>query len=123
QTEIEKLFEEKPAAYHQENIMLFQRFKHALNDGTVRSAEPDSSAKSGWKVNSWVKKGILIGMRMGNIVDMSIDPVRQPMFDKATWPVKHFTVESGVRIVPGGSSIRDGCHIGRGVVCMPPMFI
>jgi len=56
-------------------------------------------------------------------VDMSVDPVRQPMFDKHTWPVKRFTVESGVRIVPGGSSIRDGCFIGQGVTCMPPMYI
>ena len=50
-------------------------------------------------------------------------PVRMPMFDKATWPVKQFTPDSGVRIVPGGSSIRDGCYIGKGVTCMPPMYI
>jgi 2,3,4,5-tetrahydropyridine-2-carboxylate N-succinyltransferase len=60
---------------------------------------------------------------MGAVVDMSIDPVRQPMFDKATWPVKRLTPESGIRIVPGGSSIRDGCFIGKGVTCMPPMYI
>ena len=60
---------------------------------------------------------------MGTIADMSIDPVRQPFFDKATYPVKQFTIESGVRIVPGGSSIRDGCFVGRGVTCMPPMFV
>ena len=60
---------------------------------------------------------------MGAVVDMSIDRARQPMFDKATWPVKQLTPESGVRIVPGGSSIRDGCYIGKGVTCMPPMYI
>jgi 2,3,4,5-tetrahydropyridine-2-carboxylate N-succinyltransferase len=123
QTEIEALFDEKPEHYFQEHLKLFQQFKQALNEGSVRAAEPDPSAASGWRVNSWVKKGILIGMRMGMVVDMSIDSTRQPMFDKATWPVKQFTAESGVRIVPGGSSIRDGCHIGKGVVCMPPMYI
>ena len=54
---------------------------------------------------------------------MSFDAARQPFFDKSTYPVKHFTVRSGVRIVPGGSSIRDGCYVGKGVTCMPPMFI
>jgi 2,3,4,5-tetrahydropyridine-2-carboxylate N-succinyltransferase len=70
-----------------------------------------------------VKKGILLGFRMGAVVDMSIDAARQPFFDKATWPVKRLAVDSGVRVVPGGSSIRDGCYIGKGVTCMPPMYI
>jgi 2,3,4,5-tetrahydropyridine-2,6-dicarboxylate N-succinyltransferase len=122
-TEIEKLFDEKPSTYTEEHFALFQRFKQALNSGDVRSAEPDPSAPSGWRVNTWVKKGILLGFRMGAVVDMSVDPVRQPLLDKATWPVKRLTPESGVRIVPGGSSIRDGCYIGRGVTCMPPMYI
>jgi len=121
--EIEKLFDEKPAAYTEEHFALFARFKEALNEGRVRSAEPDASAKSGWRVNAWVKKGVLIGFRMGAVVDMSPDPIRLPMFDKATWPVKHLTPSDGVRIVPGGSSIRDGCFIGKGVTCMPPMYI
>jgi 2,3,4,5-tetrahydropyridine-2,6-dicarboxylate N-succinyltransferase len=60
---------------------------------------------------------------MGSLVDMSIDTVRQPFFDKHTVPVKQFTATSGVRIVPGGSSIRDGSYVGRGVICMPPMYI
>jgi 2,3,4,5-tetrahydropyridine-2-carboxylate N-succinyltransferase len=123
QTEIEKLFEEKPATYSEEHFALFQRFKQALNSGAVRSAEPDPSAHSGWRVNTWVKKGILLGFRMGAVVDMSVDPVRQPFLDKSTWPVKHLTSESGVRVVPGGSSIRDGSYIGKGVTCMPPMYI
>ncbi len=74
-------------------------------------------------MNGWVKKGILLGFRMGAVVDMSIHPVRQPWLDKATFPVKRFTVDSGIRIVPGGSTIRDGCYIGRGVTCMPPMYV
>ncbi len=89
----------------------------------MRAAEPDPSAKSGWRVNGWVKKGILLGFRMGAIVDQSVDTARQPFFDKATYPVKQFTATSGVRIVPGGSSIRDACYVGQGVTCMPPMFI
>ena len=123
QTEIESLFDAKPSAYTENHFDLFQRFKQALNAGEVRSAEPDASARSGWRVNTWVKKGILLGFRMGAIVDMSIDPARQPYFDKATWPVKRLTAESAVRVVPGGSSIRDGCYLGRGVTCMPPMYI
>jgi 2,3,4,5-tetrahydropyridine-2,6-dicarboxylate N-succinyltransferase len=70
-----------------------------------------------------VKKGILLGFRMGTIVDMSVDAMRQPFFDKATYPVKSLSASSGVRIVPGGSSIRDGCFVGKGVTCMPPMYI
>jgi 2,3,4,5-tetrahydropyridine-2-carboxylate N-succinyltransferase len=123
QAEVEKLFDEKPASYSEQNFALFARFKEALNQGRIRSAEPDASTRSGWRVNAWVKKGVLLGFRMGAVVDMSIDVARQPLFDKSTWPVKHLTPESGVRIVPGGSSIRDGCYIGKGVTCMPPMFI
>jgi 2,3,4,5-tetrahydropyridine-2-carboxylate N-succinyltransferase len=74
-------------------------------------------------VNAWVKKGILLGFRMGAVVDMSINATRQPWFDKATFPVQRIAADRGVRIVPGGSSIRDGCYIGRGVTCMPPMYI
>ena len=74
-------------------------------------------------MNGWVKKGILVGFRLGGIVDMSIDPHRQPFFDKSTYPVKQFTPADGVRIVPGGSSVRDGCYVARSVTCMPPMYI
>lgn len=121
--EIEALFDEKPSTYSEEHFALFQRFKQALNAGAVRSAEPDSSARSGWRVNAWVKKGVLLGFRMGAVVDMSVDAARQPFLDKATFPVKQFSTRDGVRIVPGGSSVRDGCFVGRGVTCMPPMYI
>ncbi len=123
QTEIEALFDNKPSSYTEEHFALFHRFKQALNAGTIRSAEPDSSARSGWRVNAWVKKGVLLGFRMGAVVDMSVDATRQPFLDKATFPVKRFTPQDGVRIVPGGSSVRDGCFVGRGVTCMPPMYI
>jgi 2,3,4,5-tetrahydropyridine-2,6-dicarboxylate N-succinyltransferase len=122
-TSIEKLFDEKPPTYTEDHFRIFQEFKDALNGGQARAAEPDCSSPSGWRVNGWVKKGILLGFRMGGVVDMSVDSARQPFLDKATYPVKKFSVANGVRIVPGGSSIRDGCYIGKGVTCMPPMYI
>jgi 2,3,4,5-tetrahydropyridine-2-carboxylate N-succinyltransferase len=123
QTEIERLYDERPSSFSESDFRLFEEFRRALNTGAVRAAEPCAGAHTGWRVNQWVKKGILLGFRMGGIVDMSIDAARQPFFDKSTYPVKHFTVRSGVRIVPGGSSIRDGCYVGKGVTCMPPMYI
>lgn len=123
QTEIEQLFDEKPAKYNEEHFALFGRFKQALNSGEIRSAQPDPSSPSGWRVNAWVKKGLLLGFRMGTVVDMSVDPVRQPFLDKATWPVRKLIPETGIRVVPGGSSIRDGCYLGKNVVCVPPMYI
>jgi 2,3,4,5-tetrahydropyridine-2-carboxylate N-succinyltransferase len=122
-SQIEELFDNPPAEYTDDHFRIFREFKDALNRGRVRAAEPDGSTHSGWRTNTWVKKGILLGFRMGVIVDMSIDAVRQPFIDKATYPVRVLTLADGVRIVPGGSSIRDGSYIGRGVVCMPPSFV
>lgn len=123
QAEIERLFDGKPDSYPDSVFELFAEFKLALNTGQVRAAEPDPGSPTGWKVNAWVKKGILLGFRISGIVDWSIDRERQPYFDKATYPVKQFDGTEGVRIVPGGSSIRDGCFVARGVTCMPPMYI
>jgi 2,3,4,5-tetrahydropyridine-2-carboxylate N-succinyltransferase len=123
QRQIEALVERQTGEFLEKDRQLFQKFKEALNDGEIRAAEPDATAPSGWRVNAWVKRGILLGFRMGAIVDMSVDASRQPFFDKSTYPVKKFSANSGVRIVPGGSSIRDGSYIGKGVVCMPPMYI
>jgi 2,3,4,5-tetrahydropyridine-2,6-dicarboxylate N-succinyltransferase len=123
ESQVERLFEENPERYTDEQQRLFQRFKDALNAGEIRAAEPHAASASGWRVNAWVKKGILVGFRMGAIVDMSIDATRQPFFDKSTYPVKKFGAGAEVRIVPGGSSIRDGCYIAKGVTCMPPMYV
>src|SRR5258708_1240477 len=120
---IEALFDEKPGTYTEDHFRLFQTFKNELNGGAGRAAEPDVASKSGWRVNGWVKKGILLGFRMGAVIDMSVDTSRLPFFDKATYPVKRMDAGSGVRIVPGGSSIRDGVFLGKGVTCMPPMYI
>src|ERR1700686_3342872 len=122
-SEIEGLFDNPPAEYTDDHFRIFRQFKEALNRGVVRAAEPDSSMHGGWRTNAWVKKGILLGFRMGVIIDMSIDAARQPFIDKSTYPARAFTPADGVRIVPGGSSIRDGSYIGRGVVCIPPMFV
>jgi 2,3,4,5-tetrahydropyridine-2-carboxylate N-succinyltransferase len=122
-SEIEQLFDFPPPQYTEEHRRTFERFKDALNRGEVRAAEPDPASKTGWRVNAWVKKGILLGFRMGRVVDMSIDRLRQPFFDKDTYPPKALGLASQVRIVPGGSSIRDASYVGRGVTCMPPMFI
>jgi 2,3,4,5-tetrahydropyridine-2-carboxylate N-succinyltransferase len=122
-SEIEQLFDSPPRQYTEEHRRTFEAFKAALNRGEARAAEPDAGSKTGWRINAWVKKGILLGFRMGKVVDMSVDRVRQPFFDKDTYPVKSVNLASQVRIVPGGSSIRDGAYVGRGVTCMPPMFI
>jgi 2,3,4,5-tetrahydropyridine-2,6-dicarboxylate N-succinyltransferase len=122
-SQIEALFDAPPASYSADHFELFNAFKQGLNRGEIRAAEPDPASSTGWRVNAWVKKGILLGFRMGAIVDMSVDARRQPFFDKSTYPVREISMADGVRIVPGGSSIRDGAYIGRGVICMPPMFV
>jgi len=123
QSQIEALFDSPPSSYREEHFELFQKFKTLLNRGEIRAAEPDGACGTGWRVNPWVKKGILLGFRMGTMEDMSIDVMRQPFFDKSTYPVRRLTMDDGVRLVPGGSSVRDGCYLARGVICMPPMFI
>ena len=123
QDQIESLFDAPPAVYIAEHHALFASFKDSLNRGANRAAEPDLSSPTGWRTNAWVKKGILLGFRMGSIVDMSVDAAKLPFFDKSTYPLHSFSTADGVRIVPGGSSIRDGAHIARGVICMPPMFV
>jgi 2,3,4,5-tetrahydropyridine-2,6-dicarboxylate N-succinyltransferase len=121
QAEIERLFDEKPDRYTSAHRRLFGSFKNALNRGEVRAAEPDAEAPTGWRVNTWVKKGILLGFRMGRIIDMSVESLT--FRDKSTYPTKRFDARANLRIVPGGSSIRDGCYLGAGVTCMPPMYI
>lgn len=121
--QIEELFDRSPARYEDEHRRLFHSFKDLLNNGEARAAQPDAKSATGWRVNAWVKKGILLGFRLGTLEEMGPYPARQPFFDKSTYPLKTMTKADGVRIVPGGSSIRDGSYVARGVVCMPPMFI
>jgi 2,3,4,5-tetrahydropyridine-2-carboxylate N-succinyltransferase len=102
---------------------VFAALRDALSRGLVRAAEPDASCASGWRVNAWVKQGILLGFRAGGLVDVSMDHGRVPFFDKDTLPLKALRLEHNVRIVPGGSAVRDGAFLGEGVICMPPMYV
>lgn len=97
----------------------FKEMVKLLNAGTVRSAEKTGGV---WKANTWVKKGILLGFRLGKNKDMSIYK-QMLFFDKDTLPIKPMKLSDGVRIVPGGSTIRTGAYIGKGVICMPPMYV
>jgi 2,3,4,5-tetrahydropyridine-2-carboxylate N-succinyltransferase len=121
--EIGELFASGTNADRERARDVFSRLRAALSTGEVRAAEPDPSTPSGWRVNAWVKQGILLGFRFGEVVDMSADHGRWPFFDKDTMPLKRFTLSSGARVVPGGSAVRDGAFLGQGVVCMPPMYI
>jgi 2,3,4,5-tetrahydropyridine-2-carboxylate N-succinyltransferase len=107
--------------YAPEDFRLFEEFKRALNRGEVRAAVRDEEGR--WRTLPWVKKGILLGFRMGQLVDMSPSDRSLVFFDKATYPVRGGTIRDRVRIVPGGSSIRDGAYLAPGVVCMPPMYV
>lgn len=106
-------------SYSSDHLQLFADFRAALNSGKSRAASPVDGS---WRVNLWVKQGILLGFKMGILQDCSID-ANFRFFDKHTLPLRKLDLESGVRLVPGGSSIRDGVFIGRGVTCMPPMYI
>ncbi len=97
----------------------------ALERGAIRAAERDADGT--WQAVTWVKRGILLGFRVGRIVDMSLgghhgEP-RLTFFDKHTYPPQAMTSASGVRIVPGGSAVRRGAYLAPGVVCMPPMYV
>jgi len=118
--QIEELAARPTGKYSETDFELFAQFKDALNRGEVRAAERDDAGK--WQTHAWVKRGILLGFRMGSIVDMS-PSAGLSYFDKHTYPLKQLSTDDRVRIVPGGSSIRDGAYIAPGVVCMPPMFV
>ena len=118
-----ELFAQGPSAPRDAARAAFAQLRDELSAGRVRAAEPDPSSASGWRVNVWVKQGILLGFRFGDNVDMGIAKGRWPFFDKDTMPLKRFDAASGVRLVPGGSSVREGAYLGKGVICMPPMYI
>jgi 2,3,4,5-tetrahydropyridine-2-carboxylate N-succinyltransferase len=119
--QIEELAAREGSNYSDEDFALFNEFKAALNRGEVRAAERDESGK--WQTNAWVKRGILLGFRMGSIIEMTPTGAPLQFLDKNTYPIRSFSTDDRVRIVPGGSSIRDGAYIAPGVVCMPPMFV
>ncbi|OFW00854.1 MAG: 2,3,4,5-tetrahydropyridine-2,6-dicarboxylate N-succinyltransferase [Acidobacteria bacterium RIFCSPLOWO2_02_FULL_68_18] len=120
--QIAALFEQGSGAPREAAREAFFRLRGELAAGRVRAAEPDSASPTGWRVNVWVKQGILLGFRFGDLADMSVEG-RWRFFDKDTMPLKRMDASSGVRIVPGGSSVREGAYLGGGVICMPPMYI
>jgi 2,3,4,5-tetrahydropyridine-2-carboxylate N-succinyltransferase len=107
----------------------FLSLRSGLESGELRSASPDPSSPTGWRVNAWVKQGILLGFRLGVLVDFSGGEQSGLSFpglsfvDKHTFPARHFTAADGIRLVTGGSAIRAGAYVARGVVCAPPMYI
>lgn len=109
-----------PAGRRPEEIReLFEELKAGLNAGTTRAAE---RVDDRWVVNAWVKKGILLGFRVGTLAPAATD-AGFPFFDKDTFPLKALAPASGVRIVPGGTSVRDGCYVAAGVTIMPPSYV
>lgn len=100
---------------------IYEAFKTALRRGEARSAE--KGADGNWRANLWVKQGILLGFRMGKMVEMSLPTETLQFFDKDTFPLRPMTLDDGVRIVMGGSAIRDGSYIAPGVVVVPPAYI
>lgn len=120
QQEIEELFGRDPSELDRARALrAFHELMFFLNHGEVRAAEKSGGS---WRTNHWVKKGILLGFRLGTLVDVSID-THFRFFDKDTFPLRKLALQDGVRLVPGGSSIRDGSFVARGVVCMPPMYV
>jgi len=113
------LYKNKPEVYTPADRSLFEDFIQALNEGRIRACEP---TEQGWKVNQWIKMGILIGFRMGELAEIPWSE-RKSFFDKDTLPEKVFTLKDRVRLVPGGSSARSGCFVAPGVAVMPPSFI
>ena len=99
----------------------FLALRSAIENGEIRAAAPDAASPTGWRVNPWVKRGILLGFRLGAMQEMAAGDLS--FVDKHTYPARHFSSGDGVRLVPGGSSVRAGAYVARGVVCMPPMYI
>jgi 2,3,4,5-tetrahydropyridine-2-carboxylate N-succinyltransferase len=118
--QIEELAARDDNEFSRKARAVFDELKRALNYGEVRAAERNADGK--WIVNAWVKQGLLLGFRIGAITDMS-EGESFKFFDKDTYPGRPTSIEDNVRIVPGGSTIRDGAYIAPGVVCMPPMFV
>ena len=102
---------------------LFARFRGLLNAGEVRAAEPDPAAPHGWRVNAWVKRGILLGFRLGSLARYDVGDGLFHFTDKTTFPPKTSSPGGGTRVVPGGSAVREGAFLGRNVTCMPPMYV
>jgi 2,3,4,5-tetrahydropyridine-2-carboxylate N-succinyltransferase len=118
QSSIEHLFSQRKLK-RDDSLKVFGEFREQLTQGKIRAAE---KVNGKWKVNLWVKQGILLGFRLGELSKIGSDACLS-FVDKDTFPLREFAVDDGVRVVPGGSSVRVGAYVARSVVCMPPMFI
>ncbi len=116
---IEELYDNKPERYSAQDREYFKAFIEALNCGEIRAAQ---KSEGNWQVNHWIKKGILLGFRMGTLSRMPVSKMKY-FIDKDTYPERGFEIEDGVRIVPGGSSIRTGSFLAQSVVMMPPSYV
>jgi 2,3,4,5-tetrahydropyridine-2-carboxylate N-succinyltransferase len=114
-----ELYTSKPKAYTASDYGLFANFMEGLNSGRIRACEPCDGL---WKVNSWVKMGILLGFRMGTLTELPWSE-KKNFFDKHTLPERQFILQDQIRIVPGGTSARNGCYLAKGVTIMPPAFV
>lgn len=122
QAAIERHFAAGQAAVGDASAMdAFLELRAALERGEVRSASPDAAAPTGWRVNTWVEQGLLLGFRLGTLHDIAAGALT--FVDKHTYPVRTFTHAEGIRVVTGGSSVRSGAYLARGVVCVPPMYV
>ena len=120
QIEIERYAEGVPPGDEARALDAFHRLMARLNRGEARAAE--RGADGIWRANTWVKKGILLGFRLGKLASVAAGgPFR--FIDKDTFPLREVGLGEGVRIVPGGSAVRNGAYLGRGVICMPPMYV
>jgi 2,3,4,5-tetrahydropyridine-2-carboxylate N-succinyltransferase len=117
---IERYAEGVPRGEEAAALEGFRALKEKLNSGAVRAAERGDDGR--WRANAWVKAGILLGFRLGRTGPAAVGGPF-PFYDKDTYPIRAIGPDQGVRIVPGGSAIRDGCYVGSAVICMPPMYI
>jgi 2,3,4,5-tetrahydropyridine-2,6-dicarboxylate N-succinyltransferase len=120
QSAIERLATLGEVEHNPEARQTFLKFRDQLTQGKVRAAEKIDGQ---WKVNAWVKQGILLGFRLGELSKMGSDTDVLSFVDKDTFPARHFSLADLVRVVPGGSSVREGAYVAPSVICMPPMFI
>ena len=116
--EIERLFSTADTQRSPATLAIFQQFRDALSAGKIRAAEKRDGQ---WRVNAWVKQGILLGFQLGELSETGSGALT--FVDKDTFPPRNFRAEDGVRVVPGGSAIRQGAYVAPSVICMPPMYI
>jgi 2,3,4,5-tetrahydropyridine-2-carboxylate N-succinyltransferase len=123
QSSVEDLQRRADPVSRAEALAIFLQLRDLLNRGEVRAAEPHADEPLGWRVNGWVKRGILLGFEHGELVSMPAGDGLFRFVDKATLPLKRLERADNVRVAPGGSAIRDGAYLAPGVICMPPMYV